>query len=382
MRNGLRKRVLIIQGQIKQYRVPFFDKLHAALQAHGITLRVGYSDPPLSERAKRDNCDLPPEYGVKVKGYWSLGNRAVWQPLLREVVAADLVIVEQANKYIINHILLPCSALGMKKVAYWGHGRNRQSLGVGLSEWLKTHTLHNVDWWFAYTAGTAAYLAERGVPLSKITNVQNSVDTHNFREQLAVISNRELAEAREELGIAAGSKVGLFCGGVTSEKMPRFLVQAVAEVKARIVDFEFLAIGSGPEKAWFERASAEYPWFHYLGPQFGRRKALYFKMADAFLMPGLVGLAILDAFCAGIPIITTDFHFHSPEIEYLQQGRNGIRTRCNVEAYAQQVVHVMGSPGLLLELREGALRSSDEYSIERMVRNFAGGVLDCLETGR
>jgi hypothetical protein len=250
MRNGTGKRVLIIQSQIKQYRVPFFDKLHAALEKDGITLQVGYSDPPVCEREKRDNCDLSSEYGLKVKGYWGLGHRAIWQPLLREVVAADLVIVEHANKYMLNHLLLPCSALGLKKVAFWGHGRNRQSPQGGLSEWLKRRAMNRVDWWFAYTAGTAEYLVRHGVPPSKITNVQNSVDTTAFRDQLASVSDIELASRRKELGISEDSKVGLFCGGITREKMPEFLVESVIRVKDRLPEFEFLALGSGLRAGW------------------------------------------------------------------------------------------------------------------------------------
>jgi L-malate glycosyltransferase len=39
------------------------------------------------------------------------------------------------------------------------------------------------------------------------------------------------------------------------------------------------------------------------------------------LMPGLVGLAVLDAFADGIPRVTTVIEYHSPEIEYLVPGR-------------------------------------------------------------
>ena len=49
------KRVLIIQGQMKQYRVPLFDKLRAVLKEDGIALRVAYSAPPPWELAKNDN---------------------------------------------------------------------------------------------------------------------------------------------------------------------------------------------------------------------------------------------------------------------------------------------------------------------------------------
>jgi glycosyltransferase involved in cell wall biosynthesis len=381
MRNGAGKRVLIIQGQIKQYRVPFFDKLHAALEEDGITLRVAYSDPALREREKRDNCDLSSGYGVKVKGHWGFGSRVIWQPLLREIAAADFVIVEHANKYIMNHFLLPCSALGIKKVAFWGHGRNRQSTHGGPSEWLKRRTLNRVNWWFAYTAGTVDYLVRSGVPPYKITNVQNAVDTTGFRNHLSSVSEFELAAARKGLGLAEDSKVGLFCGGVTREKMPEFLVESVVKIKDQLPEFEFLALGSGPEKACFERAAGRYPWFHYIGPEFGKEKALHFRLADVFLMPGLVGLAILDAFAAGVPVITTSVPIHSPEIEYLEEGRSGLTTQPDTEAYSQAVVSILRNAQLLEALRQGASTCAEKYSIERMVANFQCGVIRALGLG-
>jgi hypothetical protein len=98
-------KVLIVEPQMKQYRVPFFTKLHTALRSSGIDLRVAYSPPNAHEARKRDNADLPEAIGVKVKGYGLLGNRLVFQPLLREVAWADLVVVDQATR----HILTSCS---------------------------------------------------------------------------------------------------------------------------------------------------------------------------------------------------------------------------------------------------------------------------------
>jgi hypothetical protein len=37
-------------------------------------------------------------------------------------------------------------------------------------------------------------------------------------------------------------------------------------------------------------------------------------------MPGRVGLVAIDALALGLPVHTTDFGFHAPEIEFLQPG--------------------------------------------------------------
>ena len=85
-------RSLIIQANMKHYRVPFFTGLHAALQQDGIDLVVAYSAPNRIHAARQDEADLPGSFGLKVNGHW-LFDRFVYQHLWREIWRADLVIV-------------------------------------------------------------------------------------------------------------------------------------------------------------------------------------------------------------------------------------------------------------------------------------------------
>lgn len=379
VKNGSLKRVLIIESQIKQYRVPFFEKLRESLKADSVELRVAYSDPPPFEKEKRDNCDLPSEYGVKVRAYWAFGHKIIWQPLLREAVAADLVIVNQANKFVMNHLLLLLSALGAKKIAFWGLGENRQSGQLAISEWYRRKTLNRSDWWFAYTTGTAEYLVQQGVPREKITAVHNSIDMRELREQVAAVPQSAVCEQRRKLGVAEGARIGMFCGMLDSVKAVPFLIEAARLVKNEIPNFHLIIAGGGPDATFVESAaSASGGWIHSVGPKFGAEKAMVLKLADIFLLPGRVGLAILDAFAAGLPLLMTDIPIHGPEAEYLEDGVNGVRTEHEPGAYAQAVIDVLASPCRLKILREGAAKSADRYSIEAMVRNFRDGIICCL----
>jgi glycosyltransferase involved in cell wall biosynthesis len=275
-------------------------------------------------------------------------------------------------------LLFPLSALGIKKVAFWGHGRNRQRQGRKFAEWLKKSALNRVDWWFAYSEGTARYLIERGVPACKITSVQNAVDTGEFRQQCASISQTEIRAARRQLNIPETASVGLFCGGIFREKLPGFLIESARQIRQRLPDFELLIVGAGPEKEVIEAAARDASYIHFLGPQFGRAKALYFRLADAFLMPGPMGLAILDAFSAGIPVVTSLAPFHGPEIEYLEEGRNGMATPLETGVYTRAVVRLLSDAALLHELKTGSLASSEKYTLEHMVERFALGIARCL----
>jgi len=369
------KKVVIIQAVCKQYRVPFFEGLCHALGQEGIELKIAYSAPSKTESLKLDNVDLGSKYGVKVPAYWFFNDKLLFQPLLGEILNSDLVIVELANKHIINYFLLIASSLKLKKIAFWGHGRNRQAKEKGISEWFKKKTLSRVDWWFAYTQGTAEYLIAQDVPAREVTIVQNSVSTQEFQGSLLRIDEKTLQAERQRLGIKDDAPIGLFCGGLYSEKRLEFLIEAVKLVKKKILDFELIIIGSGPDSPFVKEVSEQLSWVHYLGSKFGIEKAIYFRIAQVFLMPGLVGLAILDAFAASLPIVTTDISTHSPEIEYLEDGVNGFITENNSGAYAAVVTNLLIDDELLSRLQQGATCSSGRYTLQAMIENFKTGIV-------
>jgi hypothetical protein len=95
-------------------------------------------------------------------------------------------------------------------------------------------------------------------------------------------------------------------------------------------------------------------------------------------MPGLVGLGILDCFALETPLITTEFQFHSPEIDYLQNGINGIISENSLESYVQAVQLVLTSDTLLQRLIDGCRKSAPIYCTEKMISNFAGGIYGAL----
>src|SRR5437762_6434631 len=137
------KQVLIIEAQIKKYRLPFYQQLLEALRNVDIELRVGYSTPPPAEASKQDTCDLPRDYGMKVPGYWLLRQKLLLQPLFRAAMNADLVVIDQGNRFLLNHFLLPLSRTGLKRVAFWGLGENCQEGQVRLSEDRKSTRLNS-----------------------------------------------------------------------------------------------------------------------------------------------------------------------------------------------------------------------------------------------
>lgn len=370
-------RVLIIQAEMKHYRLPFFTKLHAALLQDGIELAVAYSAQNQKQATRGDSAELPPEIGRKVRGYW-FADRFLYQSLWKEVFSADLVIVGNENKYLINPLLLLLSALRLKTVAFWGLGPNMHPDRTAFSEWIKEKMVTSVDWWFAYTETIADYLRQHGMPADRITNVQNATDTVNLRNQLSEIQADEAAGAKRALTGHDSGQIGIYCGFLGEIKAIPMLIEAARLVRQRCPDFHLVIVGNGPDRKWLEQAISQDRWIHYMGSQFGRESAMLYKIADVFLLAGTAGLAIVDSFAAGLPLIATHLPTHPPEISYLRDGENGRLTAHNAAAFADAVVEVLATPELMASLRRGAERAGSQYTIEAMVENYRVGINQCF----
>ena len=369
-----RYKVAIIQRRLTDYRVPLFERLREELRGEGVELRLLYGDPAPGEASKRDEADVP--WGEKLPTRYFFGRKVCWQPYLSKVRDADLVIVTQENKLLCN--LLPLFGPRPYRLAFWGHGMNMQaSRGSGLLEWFKRLTTRRVDWWFAYTGLSKTIVASQGFPEEKITDLENSIDTSALQAHCDAVEASELEELRAGLNLGNGP-VGLFIGSLYPEKRLDFLLEAGAHLARQLPDFRLVVIGDGPLRAMLEAAAGRHDWLRYVGRQDGRDKARFLKAASVVMNPGLVGLGILDALVAGVPLVTTDCGLHSPEIAYLRQGENGFMTADSLQDYTRAVERVLCDAALASHMREEMARPAYRYTIENMAAQFRVGILKAL----
>ncbi len=373
------KEVVIVYKSLPHYRVEFYNQLREALGLLKIDLRVIVGRPYGAELAKNDSGEVPWAEYVDNR-VLPFGRRTlVWQPVLKRVRSADLVIVEQANKALVNFVFMSWRRLGGPKLGLWGHGYNRDPSTVsGASEVVKRWFVRRCDWWFAYTASTARYVESCGMQPDRVTTVQNAIDTSILIAAREALSQVEIDTAARSMGVAS-SNVGVFIGSLYPAKRLRFLIEICDEMRRLVADFEMIIVGDGPDRDLVEVASESRAWLHRIGAATGSELARLTSSAKVMLMPSAVGLAVLDAFALETPLVACGDD-HGPEIDYLLSGRNGLRLAADVSAaqFASEVARLFEDRSLLEHLRAGCRESVQAISLEQMVRNFSGGVSQCL----
>ena len=378
------RRVVIVQSFLKSFRVPFYQLLRRHLERMDIQLDLLFGQP---DRFHCDDADIVRDlsFARRINNryvYW--GHRSmVWEPALASAGSADLVILQQGNRHLLNHLLLCTHRLLGCRVALWGHGRNFQSTQAdGVLERVKRAYSRRVGHWFAYTDRSRDVLLGLGVPDGRITTVQNAIDTRTMSRDYDLAEPAEVDRLRRELGIAHGSAVAIWCGRFYRLKSVDFLLECMRSLRDARPDFHMLLVGDGQEASRVrEFCRVNSAWAHYLGPRYGAAKALCFRLASCQLMPGAVGLSVLDSFAFLTPLITRRLEAHGPEIAYLQDGVNGLLTGPDCPEYTQAVLRYFEQPVLQRRLAEGCRAAREQYTIENMAWRFAQGVEAALSQG-
>jgi L-malate glycosyltransferase len=367
--------VAIVTGSIQYHRLEFYNRLRATLLSRGVQLIVAHGRPSPHEQARKDSCDL--EWGTIVENREIMPGRKaspVYQRAWGKVQAADLIIVTQAARRLFNYELFMRRKVGqVPRIGLWGHGWNHQPRShTRLTEIPKHWLSQRADWWFAYTEGTAHFLASTlRYPSNRITIVRNSIDV----ESLSNAVDGERSNRRSHRKSVA------YVGALTPEKKPILAARAVELARAiTSEDIEIDFIGDGPEIGHLREFAASRRWIHLHGAVFGMAKARILADAALLLLPTTVGLSVLDGFAAGAPVLTFKDANHGPETSYLSNQRDSILINSPPDplALAEELGALWLDQPRLMRMQRAALARRGEFSASEMADRFAGGVMSAL----
>ena len=372
--------VAMVFKYLLQHRIAFCERLRDQLEARGIELRLIYGQPGPEDAPRQDEADLA--WARRIRNVVvPLGRRELfWQPVLPLLREADLVVVNDASKLLLNYVLFLQQIVGRQRVALLGHGFNaRRRPGTRPGEWLKGVISRQAHWWFAYNELSATAVAQLGFPRERITSIQNAIDTRALVAAREAVTPSQLDDLRRAVGVRGGN-VGLFLGGMYEDKLLPFLIEACRGIRKAVPDFEMIFMGAGHDEDLVRAAAAEHPWVHHLTPRFEADKVPYCMLADVLLLPAAVGLTVLDSFALQLPLVTIEDRYHGPEIAYLEHEVNGLMlpNATGPDEYAAEVIRLLQDEPRMARLRAGCDRASRVYTAEEMARRFADGLVQAL----
>jgi L-malate glycosyltransferase len=228
--------------------------------------------------------------------------------------------IVQSSQFVTNfHTLLAARLAHVPTVIIEEHG---------IYSWKKTHHLF-IDRVFNSRADAIVACSHRvaesaakhlKVPVSDVSVFHNCAAHEHFMD--IVIDRRTL---HRELFGASSSLVVTVVGTLRWEKGHRFLFDAWRQLmndNALPSDAKLLVVGSGPLRDQLRSTTFDLPSVVFVGNRNDTNKIL--RASDLFVLPSVnegFGIAIVEAMCAGLPIIAT-VNGGIPEV--VDSGRTGV----------------------------------------------------------
>ena len=103
------------------------------------------------------------------------------------------------------------------------------------------------------------------------------------------------------------------------------------------------------------------------------------RISAAVVIPGYVGLAVTHGFAHGVPTLTRRGQLHSPEVEYIDHGVNGLFLSEDPNEFFAELDAFVDDRELQRRLANGAERSGQTMNMGHMVDTFRNLVAECLD---
>lgn len=377
MRDSAAK-VLIVQDRLPHYRVPLFEQLRDSLAGKHIQLDVAHGGPTSVGRMRGDEGRLAWARPLRQTRFrtWA-GREMVWQSLWRVQEKYDLVVLPHQSRYVSTFALLRWRRHRGRTTALWGMTENFTQAGKTTSSrwgiWGLRSMTRRADWYFSYTNGSNERLLRLGYPPERTTVLQNAIDISQLQADINAMGR----------AFSLGDPSALFVGSLHKDKELGYLFEACQIMADRCPGFRLIVVGDGPLRPLVGQWSASAPWMDFRGAQIGADKARALAEAWVVLSTGQIGLGVLDAFAASIPLVLREVPFLGPEAEYAVNDVNALVLPATTSPsdFARSVVDLLHDNRRLERLQAGAKHTAEEVTLGKMIRNFEQGIIGALSLG-
>ena len=380
-------RVLVShQGCIPIYRKSFFERLNALgkfeyVVVHGSAPRgTNYilAAPPFNfPNLAITNYELP-----------FAGRSIIWQPVVWKVIRGDFdaAVIGAETKFISNLVIMLVMLLRRRPVLTWGFGFHQYAappktflakLIAAAAGTAKMPVYRMMSGFLVYTEGGKRVLENLPHPPKRIAVLRNTIDLEREAGFQAAVKTESLEHVLQELGVRENSVKLLYFGRLVEMKRLDILVEYAKRCALRKRNVDVMIFGAGPEEAELRAKASNLPnvVFH---KHDDLKLARALRVSAAVVIPGYVGLAIPHGFAHGVPTLTRKGQLHSPEIEYIEDGVNGLILPEDLEDFFTAVDFFVDSKSSQKRLADGARRTAASLGMENMVNAFHNLVANCL----
>ena len=237
---------------------------------------------------------------------------------------------------------------------------------------LLKRTLHRLGFFSAHQyLGVAEHVTQRHidtwcVPSEQCATVTNGIEPFD-------IDASDRRSMREELGIPQDATVFLMVGRATPYKNFGFALECLPHLPNEV---HFVHCGDGPELPALQERTRRFGVehrMHWLGKRLDVRRIM--AAADAAIHPSrgeAMSLALLEAACAGLPIVVPD----TPSVSFtVDHMRDGLKYKAgDVASAVLQIQHLL-DPERRRKLGANARQKIlDSYTIDRTMAEFEAQV--------
>jgi glycosyltransferase involved in cell wall biosynthesis len=234
---------------------------------------------------------------------------------------------------------------------------------------VRTLIFKKADAFIAWGKETQRFLIKCGIPENKIylTTEGISKDQIMYGLDKGGIDKEKL---KAEKGFH-NKKVVLFVGYFSKRKGVVELIKAFKNLKRD--DSVLVMVGAGEEERFLRSLASGSNNIFFTGYLDGMEKAIYYSLADIFVLPSFVdpwSLAIVEAMFFGLPIITTEGVGGKEAID----GNGIVIQPGDVDSLEKAINELLNDDELRKKMSYRSKKLAEEHTIDRIVQDFVKAI--------
>jgi glycosyltransferase involved in cell wall biosynthesis len=348
----MKKKILIVQPEVPEYRYPFFSKLNAKFDIVFVHSGKKWDSPKSTKQ-----IIVPLRSFLKFFCYQKFD-------IFKEVNKSEIVIINGNIRYLSNLLIILTTLILNKKLIWWGH---LQSAGGSLFfKMIRLRIAKLANFRLFYTAYEASIYKNKfprqrlttssmsnGLDINKIKNIRSNYDPNNRSIDI------------------------LFCGRLTTKSNINLLLNATAEIDKFL---NVTVIGSGVllEDIQVDELNNRIGSLNII-PECYNEETIseYFNDSKIFIYPGAAGLSIIHAQSYGVPVLVHDnYSNHMPEISLVRDWGAGATFSYNdVNSLKLEIEKLLSNENKMKDISKKGINATETYfNINCMVENFCSAI--------